>query len=262
MATLLVVCIPLLFALIADLSKKAENPRAGSAVLLLAVAGILVLLVGIFLNGSLAVLLLGLPVVMISAAILIPDGMRLRGVAVALALLSIAAILAVYLTPLQDKLLASNANSFAERRTMWSNTIPAIKDHGLVGSGLGSYQKLYPQYEDQSAVTQVYVNHAHSDYLEIALETGLSGVLLLAAFLLWWASRAGPIWRPAAVDHYAVAASIASAAMLVHSLVDYPLRTAALSSIMAACLALMAQPRAPESEDGENLWPTTRHLTV
>ena len=262
MATLLVICIPMLFALIADLGRKAENPRAGSGVLLLAVAGILVLLVGIFLNGSLAVLVLGLPVVMISAAILIPEGMRLRGAAVAFALVSIAAILTVYLTPLQDKLLASNATSFETRQTMWSNTIPAIEDYGLLGSGVGSYPKLYPQYEDQSAVDTTYVNHAHNDYLEIALEAGVPGIILLVAFLYWWGNRAARIWRSAAADRYAVAATIASAAILIHSLVDYPLRTATLSTIMAACLALMVRPRAWDHAESDDLWPATRHLTI
>jgi O-antigen ligase len=262
MATLLVICIPMLFALVADLGSKAQNPRAGSGVLLLAVAGTLVLLVGIFLNGSLAVLLLGLPVVMISAAILIPEGMRLRGAALALALVSIAAILTVYLTPLQDKLLASNATSFETRQTMWSNTMPAIKDQGLLGSGVGSYPKLYPQYEDQSAVDTTYVNHAHNDYLEIAVEAGVPGLLLLVAFLYWWGNRAAWVWRSAAADRYAGAATIASAAMLIHSLVDYPLRTATLSAIMAACVATMARPRLRDHGESDDLWPATRHLTV
>ena len=261
MAALLVISVPFLFAIIVSLRQRARNPRAGSAVLLVAVAGLLVLLVGIFLNGSLAVLLLGPAVVITGATMLLPQGMRLRGPLTAVALASIAAILVVYVTPLNDKLAASNATSFGTRQTMWSTTIPAIKANGLVGSGVGSFAQVYPQYEDPAAVTTTFVNHAHNDYLEVALETGIPGVMLVVAFLIWWASRAVPIWRSAAVDRYALAASIASAAILVHSLVDYPLRTAALSAIMAACLALMAQPR-PREKEGEDLWPTTRHSTV
>lgn len=262
MATLLVVSVPLLFALIAELRKRAQNQRAGSAVLLLAVSGALVLMVGIFLNGSLAVLLLGLPVLVISATMLMPRGVRMRGAVAAVALASIAAILLVYRTPLQTMLPASNATSVYSRQTMWSHTLIAIEDQGLLGSGVGTFAQVYPQYEDPAAVTSTVVNHAHNDYLEIALETGIPGVLLLAAFLLWWGGRAAPIWRTAATDRYALAASIASGAMLVHSLVDYPLRTAAISSIMAACLALMTRPRQRDRGDGEDLWPATRHLAV
>ena len=261
MATLLAISVPFLFALIVNLRQRATNPRAGSAVLLVAVAGLLVLLVGIFLNGSLAVLLLGPAVVITSATMLLPQGMRLRGPLTAAAMVSIAAVLVVYMTPLNDKLAASNATSFGTRQTMWSTTIPAIKDNLPLGSGVGSFPQVYPLFEDPATVTTTFVNHAHSDYLEVALEMGIPGMLLVVAFLLWWARRAVPIWRSAAVDRYALAASIASAAILVHSLVDYPLRTAALSSIMAACLALMARPR-PREKEGEDLWPTTRHATV
>jgi len=261
MATLLMISVPLLFALIADLRRKAKNQKSGSAVLLVAGAGILVLLVGIFLNGSLAVLLLGPGVVITSATMLLPQGTRLRGPLTAVAVVSIAAILAVYLTPLNDKFAASNATSFDSRQTMWSTTIPAIKDNILLGSGVGSFQEVYPQYEDPAAVTDTFVNHAHNDYLEIALEAGIPGILLVLVFLLWWGSRAVSIWRSAAIDRYALAGSIASAAILVHSLVDYPLRTAALSAIMAASLALMVRPR-PRQQEGDDLWPTTRHETI
>ena len=261
MATLLVISVPLLFAFIADLRRQAKNQRAGSAVLMIVVAGTLVLLVGIFLNNTLAVLLLGPAVVITSATMVLPQRKRLRGPLTAVALVSIAAILAVYVTPLNDKFAAASTTSFDSRQTMWSTTIPAIGDYAPLGSGVGTFDQVYPQFEDPAAVTATFVNHAHNDYLEIALETGIPGLLLVAAFLWWWASRAVPIWRSVAIDRYALAGSIGSAAILVHSLVDYPLRTAALSTIMAALLALMVRPRSREQE-GEDLWPTTRHVAV
>ena len=47
------------------------------------------------------------------------------------------------------------------------------------------------------------------------------------------------VWRTPSSSHFAKAASIASAAILAHSLVDYPLRTAALATLFAICLALL-----------------------
>ncbi|WP_309662848.1 O-antigen ligase family protein [Sphingomonas sp.] len=261
MATLLAISIPFLFAFIANLRQQAKNQKAGSAVFLVAIAGVLVLLVGIFLNGSLAVLLLGPAVVMTSATMLLPHGMKLRGPLTAVAMLAIAAVLLVYLTPLNNQFVASNATSFESRQAMWSTTIPAIKDNIVLGTGVGSFDQVYPTYEDAAAVTPTFVNHAHNDYLEIALETGIPGILLVGAFLLWWGRRSVPIWRAAARDRYALAGLIASGAILVHSLVDYPLRTAALSTIMAASLALMARPR-PPVQQGNDLWPTTRHEKI
>lgn len=262
LATLLVVSVPLLFALIASLRQKSRNPRAAAAVGLIAAAGTLVLMVGIVLNGSLAVLLLGMPVTAMSATILMPPRSAARRAVVGAAIVSVAAILAVYATPLPDKVFASNATSFETRQEIWSRTVPAISDNWLTGSGIGSFAKVYPRYEEHADVLRTLINHAHNDYLEIALEAGIAGILLVVLFLLWWLGRARAAWRSSSQDRYALAATIASAAVLVHSLVDYPLRTAALISIFAACLGLLARPFAPGGAEKADLWPTTRHLVI
>ena len=93
-----------------------------------------------------------------------------------------------------------------------------------------------------------YVIHAHNDYAELALETGAAGIVLMLLFLAWWAVAVWRVWRTAEAGPFARAASIASAAMLVHSLVDFPLRTAAISACFAMCLALLADRRAPAAE--------------
>ena len=261
-ATLLVLSIPLLFALVSEFRKRSKNASSGSALMLMAIGAFLVLLVGIFLTGSLAVLLLALPVILVSATLLIPETVRLRVPLIAMAAISIVAMGVVYMTPLHDKLVSANQTSFESRQIIWSDSVPAIGDHIVLGSGVGSFQRVYRQYEDHSAVTRTFANHAHNDYIEMALETGIPGLLLLAAFFLWWGTRAVPIWRSAPLDRFAVAASIASAAVLIHSLVDYPLRTAAISSIMAACLANMARPRVQEDPQTPDLWPSTRHAAI
>lgn len=261
MASLLVISVPILFALVEDLRSRVENPKAKSATLLLAFAGGLVLLVGILLNGSLAVLLLGPPVLVLSASMLMPPQMKLRRLLTGLALLAMVATLAVYISPLHDQMADTNATSVTERKTIWSNTTPAVLAFMPVGSGISSFVDLYAGYENPLEVTRTYVNHAHNDYLEIALETGIPGIVLLIVFLLWWGIRTRYLWRSQRTNRYALAASIATAALLLHSLVDYPLRTAALSAIMAACLALMVQPRDGTKDAKDDLW-RTRHLTV
>jgi hypothetical protein len=86
-------------------------------------------------------------------------------------------------------------------------------------------------------------------------------MLVLIAFLIWWGRAALSAWASADNRPYARAASIASAAILVHSLVDFPLRTAAISACFAMCLALLAaRPPAP-ARDKSELRPT-RHVVV
>jgi O-antigen ligase len=125
---------------------------------------------------------------------------------------------------------------------------------------LGTFPKLYQLKEDPSSVDRFYVNHAHNDYLELATETGLPGVLLMLAFLLWWGRAVWLMLQSPASDHFALAGAVASAAILMHSLVDYPLRTGAISAVFAASLALILQSRRTAHSDSD-LRPV-RHLVV
>lgn len=67
--------------------------------------------------------------------------------------------------------------------------------------------------------------------------------MVLAAFLIWWGWRAVRIWHARNAEPFACAAVIASAVILVHSLVDYPLRTAGLSCVFAMCCVAIARYR-------------------
>jgi len=131
-----------------------------------------------------------------------------------------------------------------------------------MGSGLGTFRDVYALYEDHERLDPAaVVNHAHNDYLELFLETGVPGLLLIAAFLLWWARTAVSRWRDNLADPYVKAAVIASAALLAHSLVDFPLRTAALSAKFAAAVAMMAGGNRPAPARSADLRPT-RHLEI
>src|SRR4051794_28932758 len=117
-------------------------------------------------------------------------------------------------------------------------------------------------YEDHDRLDMdEIVNHAHDDYLEIALETGVPGVILLLLFLVWWLRASWRTWTAPEADPYASAAVIASAAILIHSLVDFPLRTAAISTCFAMCLALMAVPSPAKRTGGAALRPS-RHVVI
>ena len=140
-------------------------------------------------------------------------------------------------------------------------TAKAIRDFMPWGSGLGSFRSIYQLYESRDHITSTYVVHAHDDYVELALETGVAGVLLMIAFLVWWIRAARDAWRQGDGGAYARAASIASAAILIHSLVDFPLRTAAISAVFAMCLALLIDRRAEVARKESDLWPT-RHVVL
>lgn len=244
-ATLLVSTIPFLAALYLSARDKGRSAQHNSGMLVILAGALLVLVVGIAINGSLAGVGLAVPVVAATLLMLWARKRRVRGwMAAPVALIAIAAVYLVSTAPLGNDLTTADAQANpVSRATSFRITREAIGDYLPFGSGIGSYGEVYPQYEDPATITRWYMNHVHGDYLEIALETGILGVLVIALVLAWWLWRVRAIWRAEKPDHFARAATIASAAILAHSAVDYPLRTAAISALFALCLALMADPR-------------------
>ncbi|HUH23012.1 MAG TPA: hypothetical protein VLZ51_03000, partial [Brevundimonas sp.] len=70
---------------------------------------------------------------------------------------------------------------------------------------------------------------------------GWLGAALLIGFLIWYGRRLWVVWRsgPSRERDMQRAASIAILVMIVHSGVDYPLRTATLAVLFALCAAIL-----------------------
>jgi O-antigen ligase len=244
LATLLVIAIPFATALVARARRKASLQRSSGLAVILA-GTFTVLVVGLIINTSIAGIALAVPVAAVSALMLFGPN---RGIPkwtwLVVAACSVAAVTAAFSTPFGNNITTGEARqSPVSRYASFQNSIRAAKDYAPLGSGVGTFLEVYPSYEDPARVTRVYVNHVHNDYIELFLETGYLGLAVLLIFVFWWLSRSVAIWRSKEPDYFARAASIASGAVLAHSLVDYPLRTAAISSIFAVCCALMAEPR-------------------
>ena len=264
MATLLVVAIPFVVALFGSRWTRARSTQASASKTAILAGGLLVILLGLALNGSLAGWGLGVPVVAASVLLRMPVKRNAaRWAVVGVAVLGTAAVALIFASPTQGRPASAGAGvSLETRATIFATSLAAATDFAPLGSGVGTFVDVYPRYEDPASIWPTYVNHAHNDYIEILLETGIAGLVLVALFLLWWGRRLVAIWRSPHVDQFARAATIASAAILAHSLVDYPLRTAAISAVFAMCLALMVQPRRGmviEPARGEQ---KARHLSV
>jgi O-antigen ligase len=257
MAGLLLVSVPFIAALGATVRERTKDVRLKSAALALVGGGLVVIVLGLILNGSLAGYGLGAPVVMASLLMLFGARSRVAGGGVAaIGIASLVALALLWSSPVSR----GAATSVSSRQTMFANSIELIREYGVVGSGLGTFEKVYRMGENPAQVDRYYVNHAHDDFLELAIETGLPGIILMLLFVAWWGRS---VWRmlcsPAA-DQFAIAGAIASAAILLHSAVDYPLRTAAMSTVFAMCLALILQSRRTAHSDSD-LRPV-RHVVV
>lgn len=149
----------------------------------------------------------------------------------------------VKLTPVGHHLLARFTTVGDDLRPeIWKNSWTAVGAFWPVGSGVGTFVPVYQMFEDLNSVQDAWVNHAHNDYLEILLETGVVGAILLVIYLiqvgLTLLSEAA---RPLRGQRYVAVSTIAI--LLAHSLTDYPLRTFGLLSIFAFANGMLFLPR-------------------
>ncbi len=264
MATLLVVAIPFLSALFVTARSKSRSARNSSAVYVILAGALAVTIVGIVINTSLAGI--GLMVPVLGASYLMIRSRKKpvpvwAGVVVgALAALSLAAVLSA---PFENNLIGANvADSPFSRFTTFRLSLSAAGDYLPMGSGIGTFVDIYPSYEALTQIDRYYINHVHNDYIELALETGVFGLTILLLFLVWWTRRTIAIWSAETPDYFMRAATIATAAILAHSVVDYPLRTAAISALFAACCALMTDSRPRAGVAASSTQKRARHLSA
>jgi hypothetical protein len=121
----------------------------------------------------------------------------------------------------------------------------AASQFAPLGSGLGSFWFVFPQYDSNFLTGNVIVNHVHNDFLELWLEAGwlfiAAAAILIPAFL--W--QTGTVWFFSGEMNsesvlLARAASIGLLVLLLHSSFDYPLRTTALLALAGLLAALLA----------------------
>ncbi|MBH9538432.1 O-antigen ligase family protein [Novosphingopyxis sp. YJ-S2-01] len=241
-ATLLLVSIPFLAALQKALLKRHRSPRNVSAIRLMISGAYAVILVGLLINASLAGIGLGVPITLVTWLVFGKQRPIFRRLALGItAIGTVAAILTIVIGPFGNNLFGKQGDQANfSRQTSFSRTLDAAGDYLPVGSGVGTFQSIYRTQEPLSTVTPFYMNHAHSDWIELLLETGLPGIALAVLFLIWWSVRARAVWGADEREPFAQAAIIAGTAIMLHSMVDYPLRTAALSAVFALCVGLVS----------------------
>ncbi|MEA3034248.1 MAG: hypothetical protein QOH86_2264 [Sphingomonadales bacterium] len=261
-ATLMVATIPFLAALYLTAVARGRSVQKSSGLFVVLAGALVVTMGGIAINMSIAGIGLSVPVLAASLLMILSRRRRLpRWTPVLVALLLVGSVAAVFTAPFANNLTSQGAAAQEDSRyNSFRKTSAAAVEFMPAGSGIGTFQAIYRTHEDPGGVDRFYMNHAHSDLLELALETGAPGLALLLAFLLWWGLRTSAIWRAEEPDYYARAATVATAAIMAHSLVDYPLRTAAVSVLFAISCALMAEPRAAARRSRERSKSEARHL--
>lgn len=237
-ATLMLCAIPFVASLASGETGRSGQSR-GRELLLVAMAAML--LMGIAISNSYAAFILALPVTAASWVIARPRSLGpTRYIAIGIIVVMLAALAAALIVgpnALDPK--TSLGEIQLSRPMMYRVAAKATLCFFPLGSGFGSFVPAFKLFEDPAQISNVFANHSHSDYLELALEGGLPGLLLVMGLLLWWCRQAVAIWFARAPRRLDRAAVVATAAILAHSAVDYPARTTMIAVILAAGLALM-----------------------
>ena len=140
---------------------------------------------------------------------------------------------AIAANPVAGRIGARFADGSGPRPEIWRDTVYAIGQYWPWGSGFGTFVPVFVAAERLEAVDSSFPNRAHNEFLELALEAGVAGLVLLATLaglLAWrWAVRLRSTAGPQERAELAFAAATL-VTLGLHSIVDYPLRSMALAT--------------------------------
>lgn len=138
------------------------------------------------------------------------------------------------------------------RYAVWGTVMEAAPNFMPWGTGIGSYADVYQTFEPSETLRPTYSNHAHNEWLEIALTAGVPGMLLaLAAVALFVAGLRKSIQ---ATGWHALLSRLGLAMIALialASITDYPART----PIVASALAVAAIWASSSKRYGNDLAP-------
>lgn len=231
-----------------------------------ALATIAFLALGVLATTSRTAMVL-LPLALMAAIALIVDVRQARRWVGGAALLYLVAGAALYPTSLVQRPLARMATASEDlRQQYWENSLYLIGQSLPWGTGLGSFDPVYRSAEPLDQVSPLIVNNAHNDFLEVALEAGVPGILLLAVAMLFSIGLLVRAWRMGVdrADKVQAAAALGGiVTLLLFSIVDYPLRMTALSVVAAILLGTGVTTRVHRLlRSGTNLRPAPIRIGV
>lgn len=139
----------------------------------------------------------------------------------------------------------------ADRLSAARDSLHMLKDHPLLGVGLGGFRVTFPRY--QSLPFDSYWEYAHNDYAQVLAETGITGgILVLAALCLFFADLRKGLLRRIQTRRapLQLGAALGCCGILIHSFLDFNLHVPANAIWFAVCAAIATLPDQPPRREG------------
>jgi tetratricopeptide (TPR) repeat protein/O-antigen ligase len=250
-----------LFLALGLLVRQGARPRAGASAVtrasvpaawtigpiprILLMTGVIVLAVALLLTASRGGLL------SVLAGIIVMVGLTLHGRRnrwVPLALLASVGIFAGYaawfrLDLVMERIHVVTKEPFGDLRwAVWEGTLAAFREAPLHGVGLGAFQDAFRPHQPESVGHWRLVDYAHNDYLQLLVETGVIGILVVGWALVSLLGFVVPRWagrRDPAVRGLTIGALGALTAVSVHSATDFGLHLPANALLLVLIAALL-----------------------
>lgn len=127
------------------------------------------------------------------------------------------------------------------RLEYWTGTLNMIAAHPWFGTGLGTYAHAFPRYQTEYA-TNLFVNHAHNDYLELTAEMGICGFLTFVSLttLLFVASlRKLVVLKNRYLQTIGIGALASCFSLLIHSFTDFNFHIHSNAILFVVCAAIV-----------------------
>jgi O-antigen ligase len=111
-----------------------------------------------------------------------------------------------------------------------------------LGSGFGSFESVVRMFEPGSLLAPRYMNQAHNDFLQVAIEGGLPALAVFVVGLIWYWRCCWRLWRSGEPRGQTHAVFFVGSLLLwlAASTVDYPLRTPLAMMLVAALTAQLS----------------------
>jgi len=177
---------------------------------------------------------------------------RTRGAVAAIAILTLgSAALATALIAAPGR-MAETLERFEgfqddNRRYIWDDASYSVGRYWPAGAGMGTFDEVFQVDESLENLGVRRAGRAHNDFIEVTIEAGLPGVVLVGLWLLavlvmsWQARRSPERWAAWAAGAFLVTIAL-------QSVTDYPLRNQTMLAFAALALAVLARIAADPQE--------------